>query len=373
MAGMFYSLQQVAQKLNKTEDEIQEMVKTGKLREFRDGGNILFKIEDVESLMSETAIMPAEEIEIEPAKTKAGEVEVKAEEGGPETEEVKIEEEIPDLKPAESEEVKIDETSFELKEEKPEEEKAAKTEAEEEGISLAEDTGAKEDLISSDTAIIGEETGLDVKGTDVDNLEELMVDTSEGKTGVPAVEGEEDLSLDTFGSGGLLDVSLQADDTSLGGILDEIYTSEGEAETPVEATAPEMEAVAEEMMAEDAHTSLEAALMPMAIEAPPDTMSNAFGIMLIVPLIVVLYTVLMAMLGFNGIMPKALQNLLKNGPYGIHIIWYIMAVAAVAGGLIIGGAAMMSGSAAKPKKKPKAKAPKKPKPKKPKKEKKPKK
>lgn len=43
----------------------------------------------------------------------------------------------------------------------------------------------------------------------------------------PLEEIEEDVNLDSFGSGsGLLDLSLQADDTSLGGIIDEIYTSE---------------------------------------------------------------------------------------------------------------------------------------------------
>ncbi len=356
MAGMFYSLQDVAQKLNKTEQEINELVKTGKLREFRDGDNVLFKTEEVESLMSETTIIPTEQIEIEPAETKPAEVQA-------EPEEVSLEPEV--------EEGKIDEKSFETEEAKPEAEEPAKPEAEEESISLAEDTGKQADVISSDTAIIGEETGLDAKGTDVDNLEELMIDTSEGKTGIPLAEGEEDLSLDTFGSGGLLDVSLQADDTSLGGILDEIYTSEGEAETPVAATAPEMEAAAEEMMAEEAQAPMAAAaIMPMAAEAPPDTMSNAFGIILIIPLLVVLYTVIMAILGFNDTVPAALQQVLKSGPYGIHMIWYIMAAAAVVGVLIIGVAAMMSGSAAKPKKKAKPKAPKKPKPKKPKKEKK---
>ena len=39
-------------------------------------------------------------------------------------------------------------------------------------------------------------------------------------------EQPDDINLDSFGSGsGLLDLSLQADDTSLGGILDEIYRS----------------------------------------------------------------------------------------------------------------------------------------------------
>ena len=42
--GMFYSLQEVTEKLNKTEDEIKEIVRSGRLREFRDGPNLLFKV-----------------------------------------------------------------------------------------------------------------------------------------------------------------------------------------------------------------------------------------------------------------------------------------------------------------------------------------
>ncbi len=61
MAGMFYSLKEVAEKLNKTEDQIREIVKTGKLREFRDGPNLLFKVDEVEALMSDTNIMALEE------------------------------------------------------------------------------------------------------------------------------------------------------------------------------------------------------------------------------------------------------------------------------------------------------------------------
>jgi len=53
MAGMFYSLQEAAEKLNKTEEEIKQIVQEGNLREFRDGPNLLFKVEEVEALMSE--------------------------------------------------------------------------------------------------------------------------------------------------------------------------------------------------------------------------------------------------------------------------------------------------------------------------------
>jgi hypothetical protein len=56
MAGMFYSLQEVAAKLNKTEEEVKEIIRQGRLREFRDGPNLLFKVDEVEALMSDTSI-----------------------------------------------------------------------------------------------------------------------------------------------------------------------------------------------------------------------------------------------------------------------------------------------------------------------------
>ena len=52
------------------------------------------------------------------------------------------------------------------------------------------------------------------------------------------------MNLDSFGSGsGLLDLSLQADDTSLGGILDEIYTTEDEGAEPAEAGTVEEDVI----------------------------------------------------------------------------------------------------------------------------------
>ena len=51
MAGMFYSLKETAQRLGKTEDQVKQLAKDGKLREFRDGSNLLFKIEEVNALL----------------------------------------------------------------------------------------------------------------------------------------------------------------------------------------------------------------------------------------------------------------------------------------------------------------------------------
>ena len=53
MAGMFYSLKEAAQRLGVTEDQVKQLAKENKLREFRDGSNLLFKIEEVNALLAE--------------------------------------------------------------------------------------------------------------------------------------------------------------------------------------------------------------------------------------------------------------------------------------------------------------------------------
>lgn len=50
MAGMFYTLQEVVEKLGKSESQVQDLIRDGKLREFRDGAKLLFKVSEVEDL-----------------------------------------------------------------------------------------------------------------------------------------------------------------------------------------------------------------------------------------------------------------------------------------------------------------------------------
>ena len=66
MAGMFYSLKETAERLGKTEDEVRQLAVDGKLREFRDGSNLLFKIEEVNALLAED-IDVGMDLELEPA------------------------------------------------------------------------------------------------------------------------------------------------------------------------------------------------------------------------------------------------------------------------------------------------------------------
>ncbi len=317
MASMFYSLQEAAAKLNKTEEEVKELVKEGKLREFRDGSNLLFKVDEVESLMSETSIMAS----MEPS---AG------------TEQVAEEDEI-SLAPEPESKAPASELTGE------------DTAVDGEGINILGETDS-EYQVADDT--LGE-TKAEMGETPL--TDDMLGETKAASDEASLEEIEEDVNLDTFGSGsGLLDLSLQADDTSLGGILDEIYTPEGEeGQEAAESSAMEVAAEAEQLMPDEGLAEpqpiLERPSMVQAyVEPEPDTLSNAFGIMLFLPLLVIVYTAIVVVAGFNDVTPAILTSI--QG-----LIWYIMVGAAVAAGLIVGVAFMLSGSAGKAAKKPKAK------------------
>jgi len=425
MAGMFYSLQEAAEKLNKTEEQLKEIVQEGKLREFRDGANLLFKIDEIEALMLEAKSEEPEVPELEVTEPEVPEPEIPAAEAEeeeaveldfaePEAEEdqaveldlAEPEEDISDLEALSDEEVpslsaleaELDEPEAEESEAEelmpevpiaevpePEAPKPSESAADSDEILLAPETGAplmSNDLTDADTALTGlgtsvlGETDQDYAITD-DTMAETAIPTGAGGTTpeVPLEEIEGDVNLDSFGSGsGLLDLSLQADDTSLGGILDEIYTAEDEGKELGEAEGDSAAAVtadADQMVSEDDLLAPQAALdmAPLAqamIETAPDSQSNTLGMLLFLPLAVVIYTSVVAVSGLRGVMPSILGSVQA-------FIWYIMGGAAVVAGLVAVAAFMFTGerdmSAPKEKKakKVKVKKEKKPKEKKPKK------
>jgi len=339
MAGMFYTLQEVAEKLNKTEEEVKEIVKKGKLREFRDGPDLLFKVDEVEALMSDTSIMPPQvpAVPSEPEPT----VPFEQEPAVPSEPEPGIPLEPEPVVPSEPE-------------------PAAPPQPEEE-ISLAPESAEApapaSELTSADTALAGE--GVSVLGeTDRDYqvTEDTMAETKAVPSEASLEEIEEDVSLDSFGSGsGLLDLSLQADDTSLGGILDEIYTPEtGEGKQAAEpGSAIEMAVEAEQMLTEEGFAAPQPApeIRAMArayIEPEPDTQSNTLGILLFLPLLAIVYTAIVAVAGFNNIMPAILEKIQAY-------IWYIMIGAGVVAVVIIVMAFMLGSKGPKAAKRPKAK------------------
>lgn len=436
MAGMFYSLQEAAEKLNLSEEQIKEFVQEGKLREFRDGPNLLFKVDEVEALIPQIEVPEAEEepVELDLSMPEAEEpqaaefdvpdegteveleipdegTEVELEAPEPEAEvsvpetldeqpidledisdlEALSEDEVPSLEDIEAEMAEVPEAEEVTPEEEPELEvpKASETASDSE-ILLAPETGSplmSNDLTDADTALTGlgtsvlGETDQDYAITD-DTMAETSVPMGTGGTTpeVPLEEIEGDVNLDSFGSGsGLLDLSLQADDTSLGGILDEIYTADDEGKDLGVAegdSAAAMAAEADQMVPEEefavapAGPEMAAIAQPM-IELAPDSQSNTLGMLLFLPLAVVIYTTVVAVSGKMQVMPSILKPIQA-------FIWYIMGGAALVAGLVVVAAFMFTGehSAApkakkekkvKVKKEKKPKEPKKPKEKKPKK------
>jgi len=491
MAGMFYSLHEAAEKLSISEDQLREIVQAGKLREFRDGANLLFKIGEVEALMSDTSIMgsaaaaaadaaapqapkpevPQEEIPLDleipeqaapgaeipmgleasqdealeleiageagpevevPAEPAARQAEAPAVEAGPEAE-IPMELEMPEAEapaleipeeavpeaeiPMELEMPEAEAPALEIPEEAvpeaeipmeldaaeavtpeeqifepdipemeiPPEPEAPQAEAGElddleleipdigapagplsgtSEILLAPETGVPvipSELTNADTAITGEgvsvlgETDKDYAVTD-DTLSETMgtlgATGSVSEASLEEIEG--DVNLDSFGSGsGLLDLSLQADDTSLGGILDEIYTSDEESVEPAEAGTVE-EVVAEaDQIEEDFVAPQVIAGYGQRFEPAPDTASNILGAMLFLPLFLVIYTAIIVVAGLKGVIPSVLTPI--QG-----FAWYLMGGLMVAA-LVVSVVAFMSGreSVSGAKKAKKAKKPKK--------------
>jgi len=412
---MFYSLQEALDKLKITEEEIKQVVADGKLREFRDGPNLLFKVEEVEALVPQAGDEALEEV-LEPEAPEAEPLALEAEdlepaELAPEDSEPAVLEPA-DLEPEAAEPEapaeaglsdfdieSLGDTAAEIPDaEALESEMAGAEEAEPvtsdqaadtDEILLAPETGAAipSDLTDADTAITSFGTNvLGETGGDYDITDDTMAETSiptSSASEVPLEEIEEDVNLDSFGSGsGLLDLSLQADDTSLGGILDEIYTAEDESAEPAEAdveAVPEADMAAavediggeEDVGAAPLTAEVPALARPM-IEAPPDAQSNTLGMLLFLPLLIVVYTTVVAISGLRGVMPSILASIQS-------LIWYIMGGAVALTAVVTILAFMVAGERdktakkakqKKAKKAKKVKAPKKPKEKKPKKEKK---
>jgi len=291
MTGMFYSLEEVIEKLGKSEDEIKQLVKDGKLREFRDGSKQLFKIEEVESLLGDTSQLDAasDSLEVELMPDETGQIPFKA--------------------------------------------KDKKSDAD-----MAELTGADTSVGTTGVSILGD-TDDEFKLTD-DTKGETQADESVAELG----DLDADINLDSVGSGsGLLDLSLQADDTSLGAVLDDILPAAGEA------GAAALDVGEDASVAEEADKIFEqtepGAVMPMAepmqvmsmyAEPEPDAVSNACGFSLFLPLAAVIYAMIVVFAGFRGIAPAILRS--AEG-----IIWHIVIGLAVMVVGIIGIGALLGG------------------------------
>lgn len=401
MAGMFYTLSEVIEKLGKTEVQIKTLVREGKLREFRDGAKQLYKIEDVEALAAtpkeDTAIL---DDSLQLAIDETGEVSLAPEE---------LDMLMSEDSSKNQSKFKLDETG-ELaadevldksgkKDEQADLEAIAKGDTKTSRPPKQETAPAAEktDIFAEPTEkqqITDGDTKISLSGDSINVLSEsdtgfkLSDDTSsetkliqkepkaldeKGKDEPSTARLDEDVNLESFGGSGsgLLDLSLQADDTSLGAVLDDIYPETPNApagQTPPAgvAVAQEAEKIFEQAEPQGAEqtTVSETATAGIAVmaELAPDAASNVFGLTLFVPLLVMIYTAIVVTSGYKPIADLKILSSIEP------IIWY---VAGGAAGLIIlivligsfmptGGIKPPKTNLPKPKKEKKAKKPKEP-------------
>ncbi|OQY05528.1 MAG: hypothetical protein B6I25_05475 [Planctomycetales bacterium 4572_13] len=316
----YYSIQEVAEKLRKTEDEVQGLVKDGKLCQYMDSGNPVFKVEEVDSLVEEIIGLDVSSVglaqdgsEIEIRLEETAEIELEPDDGdgegsaGSDDMELAIEPDKPDQKESEG--------GFDLSQ-MGGDLTMADTNVGTVGINILSGTG--------DAYKLTEDTKAETSADDLDDLDGLDADSN----------------MESFGSGsGLLDLSLQADDTSLGAVLDDILPAgaedgnDGGADFPINEAGLADET--EELPAEGdpqsagrttAPMGAGTAVLPIAapVAAVVDSRTNIFGVLMFFPLLALILAAIVLTAAIQNVAPALTQPLVTTEIAGISLIWIII-------------------------------------------------
>ncbi len=364
----YYSIEEVTKILNKTEAEIRELVHEGKIREFYDNGTKMFNKEEVDALKIDLAplSLDLDDTGVDGSSLNLSEsddssadessiiglapLEDTSENSNPETNtEFSLEESSLDNEMSSMIELSEADTNF------------GQTSS---GINILEDSNDEFGSLDDSLADTKDSDAIDADDTDAagDDNEDL------GKL-------DADVNLDSFGSGsGLLDLSLQADDTSLGAVLDDILPGAGGEEAGVGEmdelgladSGPNLESGSQEADSQKTESNLisgmlgasdsdgltaSAAASEVATVAvvPIDAATNAYGSVLFIPLIALLILAVSVFAATRGIMPSVVKIIADNNLY--------ITIALVLFTVIAGVVAIVMGQpkTAKPKKATKAK------------------
>ena len=305
MAKMFYTAEEAAKRLGKTIEELQELVAEGTLREFRDGDALNYKVSDVD------AIAPSDILADSGSASASGEIV---------------------LEPAEDSGIELSPTGSDI---------LSLEEVDAGDTSSTTATGRKEDTAArkkSDTVV----PSVGVNVFDDDELDEAVDPLAQ--TAVTDVGG---LGLDGVGSGsGILDLTKESDDTSLGAeLLEEIYSGEegdsgemGEdTRAGLEATPEEPEAVEEgafegdvEAGSEEAEAAEPApvavAAVATAAEPVADAVSAGLTALMVVALVVMWFAGLAGAGLVRGVVPSLVSGVYAHlavfagGALGVAVI-----------------------------------------------------
>ena len=344
----YYDIQEVAGKLRKTEEEVQELVKQGQLHQYMDSGKAVFKVEDVDALAEEivgldisSIGLPPDSAETEIQLDETAEIMLEPDEdtedatksAGPDDMELDIEPDMPGQKESEG--------GFGLSQ--MGDLTMADTNVGTIGINILSGTG--------DAYKLTEDTKAETSAEDVDDLDSLDADSN----------------LESFGSGsGLLDLSLQADDTSLGAVLDDIMPAgtedaAGGADLPVdeiglvdetEDLLTEGEPAGQSAGGVTAPMGAAAAVIPVAapMVAVVDSATSIFGVLMFLPMLALILAAIVLTAAIQNVVPALMKPLVVTEVAGVSLIWIIVGGLTLLLLLILAFSAVGGGGGAKTKK-----------------------
>ena len=346
----YYDMQEVMGKLRKTEEDVQELVKQGKLHQYMDSGKAVFKTEDVDALAEEVVGLDitsfgldsdGSELNIEMEET--SEIQLEPDEegeeasktGGPDDMDLDIQPDIAGQQESEG--------GFGLSQ--MGDLTMGDTNVGTVGINILSGTG--------DAYQLTEDTKAETKAADIDDLDSL----------------DADANLESFGSGsGLLDLSLQADDTSLGAVLDDILPTGAEgaggADLPVDEGLGLMDESEDILSGGESVTQGPggvtapmgaAAVMPtptqIAAVAPVDPKTNIFGVLMFLPLLALILASIVLTGAIQNVVPSLVKILIETEVMEtVGLIWVIVGGLAVLLLLILMIASLGGGGGTKTKK-----------------------
>ncbi len=272
MAKMFYTLEEVAQKLGKSEDEVKEMAKRGEIQEFRDREKLMFKVEQIDLLAGGDDDDDDMPLGLEDSASSAS-----ASGLGLDVDDTGADQQAP------------------ADEGQPEKQSEGQL-AEKPNVREPDQSGGGSGLDLTDTS---GDTGVSVFDSGHGEHEPQSEQTHAGE----AID--EELSLESVGSGsGLLDLTRESDDTTLGAefIEDALNSEDDEIELPANASG-----LFESAGAESPGESLEQqpmGSMPMMVESYDGAWSG-FGVgAMIGTAAALVITALIAMVAVGGATPQ---------------------------------------------------------------------
>lgn len=304
MAKMFYSAAEAAQKLGTTEEGVKDLVKEGKLREFRDAGSVNYKVDEVDKMAGVKSSPPKGGSSAGPSPADSA--------GGSGAEII--------LEPADDDDSSIELAGgsdiLSLEE----------LDSSSAGTSAGTKAPGSQEKKKGDSVVAS--VGVNVFDDDIDEDVDPLAQT--------AVTDMAGLGLEGSGGGsGIMDLTRESDDTSLGQeLLDEIYT-DSDKPSAAEDTKAGLEAASEpDTVDEDDELAVES---PVAVSpatsasagagaAVGDPAAAALTALMVVAVVVMWFAGLGGAALVRGVTPSLLQwaydklMIVAGGALGLAIL-----------------------------------------------------